>query len=69
MTDKKCPKCKSRTFQICSEFVQDYIYEVKDGFVEAEGAGDGGDHVRTSCHCRKCGHTCHPRKFNFTIDE
>lgn len=69
MTDKKCPKCGSATFQICDECVQELIYEVTDGYVEANGEGDGGEHIRTTCYCRECGHVWHPRNFNYTIDK
>lgn len=69
MTDKKCPKCGSRNYQIVSYDVVGYIYEVEEGRVIAEGQDDGGDHIRTTCVCRECDHQWHPRKFDFTIDE
>lgn len=69
MTDKKCPKCGKQHFQICDEYVQELIFEVEDGHVEACGEGDGGEHVRTCCYCHECGYHWHPRKFNYTIDE
>lgn len=69
MTDKKCPKCGSRTYQIVEYAVQELIYEVTDGYVEAYGEGDGGDHIKTTCHCKVCNHFWHPRKFDYTIDE
>lgn len=69
MTDKKCPKCGSRNYQIVSYDVVGYIYEVEDGYVCAEGQDDGGEHIRTTCVCRECDHQWHPRKFDFTIDE
>lgn len=69
MTDKKCPKCGSRNFQIVDYYVAGYIYEVEDGKVIAEGQDDGNEHVRTSCVCRECGHEWHPRNFNYEIDE
>ena len=69
MTDKKCPKCGSRNFQIVDYYVVGYIYEVEDGKVIAEGQDDGNEHVRTSCVCRECGHEWHPRNFNYEIDE
>lgn len=69
MTDKKCPRCGSRTFQIVEYAVQELIYEVTDGYVEAYGEGDGGDHIKTTCHCKECDHFWHPRKFNYIIDE
>ena len=68
MTDKKCPKCGSRCFQIVDYFVTGYIYEVEDGIVTGEGADEGGEHIRTTCCCRGCGHLWHPRNFNYTID-
>ena len=69
MTDKKCPKCGSRNFQIVDYYVVGYIYEVEDGNVIAEGQDDGGEHIRTSCVCRECRHEWHPRNFNYEIDE
>lgn len=69
MTDKKCPKCGSRNFQIVDYDVVGYIFEVEDGRVIADGQDDGGEHVRTICLCRECGHEWHPRKFYFEIDE
>lgn len=68
MTNKKCPKCGSRTFQIADYCVVVYAYEVTDGFVESEGMGDSCDPVKTICVCRKCKHEWHPRKMSFTID-
>lgn len=68
MTTKICPKCGSSSFQICDEYVQELLYEVEDGIVEAYGAGDGGEHIRTTCACRKCGHHWHPHKLQYTID-
>lgn len=69
MTDKRCPKCGSRNFQIIDYDVVGYIYDVEDGKVIADGQDDGGEHVRTTCICRECGHEWHPRNFNFEIDE
>lgn len=69
MTTTVCPKCGSRNFQITDYFVTGYIYEVKGGVVFADGADDGGDHVRTNCVCRDCGHQWHPRNFVYEIDD
>ena len=69
MTDKKCPKCGSRNFQIVDHYDTGYIYEVEDGVVTAEGADDGGMHLRTTCTCRNCDHQWHPRNFDYTIDQ
>lgn len=69
MTDKKCPKCGSRTFQITDYWVAGYIYEVEDGVVIPEGQDDGGEHIRTTCFCRVCGHQWHPRKLEYVIDK
>lgn len=69
MTDKKCPQCGSRYFQIVDYYVVGYIYEVEDGRVNADEQDSGGEHVRTTCLCRDCGHQWHPRNFNYTIDE
>lgn len=68
MTDKKCPKCGSRNFQIVDHYDTGYIYEVEDGVVLADGADDGGRRLRTICTCRKCNHTWHPKKLEYTID-
>ena len=68
MTNKKCPRCGSKNFQIVDYYVQGFIYEVVDGVVTADGADDGGQHVRTTCFCRDCGHLWHPRKFDYEID-
>ena len=69
MTYKKCPKCGSSNFQIVDYYVVGYIYEVTDGFVEAEGQDNGDEHVRTICDCRECNHQWHPRNFGYTIDK
>lgn len=68
MTDKKCPKCGKQHFQLVDEYVQELIYEVEDGIVTPDGSGDGGEHIRTTCHCRECGHSWHPRNLDYTID-
>lgn len=68
MTNYRCPKCGSRTFQIVDECVQELMYEVEDGIVEAMGAGDGGEHIRTTCTCRNCNYSWHPRKLMYVID-
>lgn len=69
MTDKKCPKCGSRNFQIVDYYTRPYIYEVEDGKVMADGIGEESDHVKTTCVCRGCGYEWHPKKFEYTIDE
>lgn len=69
MTNKKCPNCGSMTFQIVDYYITGYIYEVENGVVTAEGADDGGEHKKTTCVCRECGHLWHPRKFEYTIDK
>ena len=69
MTDKKCPKCGSRNFQIVDYCITGYIYEVEDGVVIANGVDDGGDRVKTSCVCRECNHCWHPKKMDFVIDK
>lgn len=68
MTEKKCPKCGKQNFQIVDEYAQELIYEVEGGIVTPDGAGDGGERIRTTCHCRECGHSWHPRNFDYTID-
>lgn len=69
MTDKKCPKCGSKYFQINDFYVVSYIYEVEDGIVIADGQDEGGEQVKTTCVCRDCGHLWHPRKMNYEVDE
>lgn len=69
MTDKKCPKCGSRNFQIADYYTRPYIYEVEDGKVIGDGMGEESDHVKTTCVCRECGHEWHPKKFEYIIDE
>lgn len=70
MTDKKCPKCGSRNFQIADEYTTAYLYEVCNGVVEADGEdNDFGRHIRTTCTCRECDYQWHPRGFHYTIDE
>ena len=70
MTDKRCPKCGSRNFQIADEYTTAYLYEVTDGVVEADGMdNDFGRRVKTTCTCRDCDHQWHPRNFNYTIDK
>lgn len=70
MTNKQCPQCKSRNFQVVDYYVTGYIYVVEGGIITAEGVDDGGDHVKTECFCKKCGYSWHPRKFDndFVID-
>ena len=70
MTNKKCPRCKSKKFQLVDYYITGYIYEVEDGVVTGEGQDDGGDHVKTVCLCRNCGHHWHPRNLDndFVID-
>lgn len=69
MTDKKCPKCGSRSFLIIDRYETDYFYNVVDGVVCADGSGDDATHVRTTCVCDNCQHSWHPRKFDYTVDE
>lgn len=69
MTEKRCPKCKSKNFQIVDYYTRPYIYEVEDGYVVADGIGEEAYHVRTICVCRECGYEWSPRKFEYTIDE
>ena len=69
MTEKKCPKCGSRDFQITDYYTRPYIYEVEGGIVTADGIGEESDHVRTVCVCRNCDHLWHPRNFEYSIDK
>lgn len=68
MTDKKCPKCGSKNFQITDYSVTGYIYQVEDGVVTGNGDDAGGKHVRTICECAECGHVWYPRNFDFEVD-
>lgn len=68
MTNKKCPICGSRNFQIVDYYVRGYIYEVENGVVLADGEDEGEEHVRTTCFCRKCDHFWHPKNFEFSVD-
>ena len=69
MINKKCPKCGSRNFQINDYYARAYIYEVTDGYVEAEGVGEEAEHVRTNCVCRNCNHQWSPKNFDYSIDK
>ena len=69
MTNKKCPNCGSNNFQINDYYTRAYIYEVKDGVVEADGIGEESEYVRTICACRSCGYVWRPRKMEFVIDK
>lgn len=71
MTTKKCPKCNQQDFQLIDYYVTGYIYDVVNGYVTANGADDGGRHVKSRCFCRICGHVWSPRHLdsNFRIDE
>lgn len=70
MTDKKCPKCGSRNFQIADHYSVAYLYEVQDGVVEADGMdNDFGRHIETTCTCHNCKHQWHPRNLEYTIDK
>lgn len=69
MTEKKCPKCNSGSFQIVDYYTRPYIYEVVNGHVIADGIGEETERVRTNCVCRKCGYIWSPRKFIYEIDE
>ena len=69
MTNKKCPKCGSRNFQISDYVIMGFIYEVEDGEVTGEGMDEGGKRVSTICRCRNCDHSWHPRNFEFIVDK
>ena len=57
MTNKKCPKCGCRSFQIDDVYSTNYIYQVRDGVVMTNGEdNDFGRHLSTTCTCEKCGH-------------
>lgn len=71
-TNKKCPKCGSKNFQVVAYSIVGYIYEVEDGRVIADGQDDGDSKdVRVNCVCRECEHQWHPKRLNddFVIDE
>lgn len=70
MTNKKCPKCNGRNFQIADCCTVEYLYEVVDGKVIADGADDCFQkRIKTTCTCRDCGHSWHPKKLSYEIDE
>jgi Zn finger protein HypA/HybF involved in hydrogenase expression len=69
MTNKRCPKCGGRNFQICDYYAVAYLYEVTNGFVEADGMDDEfPEKIRTVCVCRDCGHQWNPKKLEYEID-
>ena len=72
MTNKKCPKCGSRSFRIRTKAVVYYLFRVTDGIVEPDGIDDEtGDTLSETCICDCCGHQWHPRNLNkdFEIDK
>lgn len=70
MTNKQCPRCKSRYFQVVDYYITGYFFTVEAGYITADGVDDGGAHVKTICHCSKCGYSWHPRQLDndFVID-
>lgn len=69
MTNKVCPKCKSNNFTFTVEGRGYLCYIVEEGRVIANG-GEGVDTSDcTTCTCDECGHSWHPRKFTYEIDE
>lgn len=70
MTDKRCPKCGSRYFEIECKVTAYLFYIVSDGIVESNGGDmNGGKELSNTCYCDKCGHKWRPRNFNYTIDK
>lgn len=68
MTNAKCPKCGSRTFQLVSTCKVDYLYDVIEGHVYGNGQGSQCDELSNLCECEKCGHKWHPRNFDCNVD-
>lgn len=71
MTNKKCPKCGSRSFEVEIKTVAYLFYIVEEGRVIPNG-GDRDEHELSHlCACSVCGHKWHPRKLNedFASDE
>lgn len=69
MTDKKCPRCGSRYFQIADCCTTEYLYEVENGKVIADGEdNDFQKRIKVTCYCRSCNHVWHPRNFTYEID-
>lgn len=60
-TNKRCPKCGSRNFQIADTCAVDYLYECRDGIITANGQGDGCDQIKRTCFCLECEHSWHPK--------
>ena len=66
MTNRKCPKCGCKSFQIDDEYTVYYILQVRDGVVMSDGEDkDNGRHIRTTCTCEKCAYQWHPRNVKF----
>ncbi len=60
-TDKKCPKCGSRNFQIVDTCAMDLLYKCKDGIITANGQGERCDQIKRTCFCDECEHEWHPK--------
>ena len=60
-TDKKCPKCGCKNFQITDYCRVGYLYECRNGVIEADGQCDSCDRISIECYCRNCGHSWHPK--------
>ena len=70
MIDKKCPRCGGQNFQIADYYPVAYLYNVKDGIVEADGMdNDFGRRIKTVCTCYDCNHQWHPKKIEYEIDK
>lgn len=70
MTDMKCPKCGSHSFQIADYYTTAYLYDVFEGNVNSNGEdNENGEHIRTVCTCYLCNHRWNPRPALYTIDK
>lgn len=68
-TNKKCPKCGSRNFQIVDYCSTPLLYECEDGVITANGQGDSGELLKRVCICRECETQWTPRGEVFTNHE
>lgn len=70
VTNRRCPKCGSNTYQIDDWYETAYIYQVENGVITPDGMdNDVCDHIRTVCSCSECGYRWHPKNFNESIIE
>ncbi|MBR1525067.1 MAG: hypothetical protein IJ640_00205 [Prevotella sp.] len=68
-TNKRCPRCGSRSFQVDAVCETTYIYQVEDGIVTPDGMdNDGMTPIRTICTCNRCNYHWHPKKYDDAIE-